>query len=143
MNEIKFNHLGIYVGKRKCRVVLKDDRGRILDKFFFGNNSDGISDLIKRIHNHRTKKCHAVCESTGNLWMRKHDILEDNGIDIILTNKYNTNKYIQNKDNSTVKIKSDKLDALILSDLLRTGLIYESYVPLKELETKGVLSDTG
>ena len=30
------------------------------------------------------------------------------------------------------KIKSDKLDARILSDLLRTDLIYESYVPKRE-----------
>ena len=27
------------------------------------------------------KKCNAVMESTGNMWMRIHDTLEDNGID--------------------------------------------------------------
>ena len=70
----KLNHLGIDVGKRKCRVALKDDRGRILDEFFFSNNSIGILELIKRIHNHGTKKCNAVLESTGNMWMRIHMI---------------------------------------------------------------------
>ena len=63
----KLNHLGIDVGKRKCRAALKDDRGRILDEFFFGNNSDEIIELIKRIHNHATKKCNAVLKSTGNM----------------------------------------------------------------------------
>ena len=84
------NHLGIDVGKRKCRVALKDDRGKIIDEFFFSNNSVGILELIKRIQNHGTKKCNAVLESTGNMWMRIHDTLEDNGIDTILANTYRT-----------------------------------------------------
>ena len=124
------NHLGIDVGKRKCRGALKDDRGKILDEFFFGNNSQGILELIKRTQNYRTKKCNAVLESTGNMWMRIHDTLEDNGIDTILANPYKTKIIAQ------AKIKSDKLDACILSDLLRTGLVYESYVPVKEFREK-------
>ncbi|HSA76359.1 MAG TPA: IS110 family transposase [Nitrosarchaeum sp.] len=124
------NHLGIDVGKRKCRASLKDDRGRILDEFFFGNNSDGIFELIERTQRYRTKKCNAVLESTGNMWMRIHDTLEDYGIDTILANPYRTKIIAQ------AKIKSDKLDARILSDLLRTGLVYESYVPVKEFREK-------
>jgi transposase len=117
VNEKKLNHLGIDVGKRKCMAALKVDRGRILNEFFFGNSYQGILELIKRIHNHRTKKCNAVLESTGNIWMRIHDTVEDNGIDTILANPYKTKIITQ------AKIKSDKLDARILSDLLRTGLI--------------------
>jgi hypothetical protein len=49
------NHLGIDVGKRICRVALKDESGKILDEFFFGNNSQGILELIKRTQNYRTK----------------------------------------------------------------------------------------
>jgi transposase len=51
-----------------------------------------------------------VLESTGNMWMRVHDTLEDNGIDTILANTYKTKIIAQ------AKIKSDKLDARILSD---------------------------
>jgi transposase len=101
--------------KRKCRAALKDNRGKILDEFFFSNNSDEIIKMIKRIHNRGTKKCNAVLESTGNMWMRIHDTLEDNGIDTILANTFKTKIIAQSK------IKSDKLDARILSDLLRTG----------------------
>ena len=64
------------------------------------------------------------------MWMRIHDTLEDNGIDTILANLYKTKIIAQ------AKIKSDKLDAHILSDLLRTGLVYESYVPVKEFREK-------
>ena len=97
MNKKKLNHLGIDVGKRKCRVALKYDREKILDEFFFGNNSQGISELIERTHNHGTKKCNAVLESTGNMWMRIHDTLEDNGIDTILANTFNTKIIAQAK----------------------------------------------
>ena len=58
--------------------------------------------------------------------MRIHDTLEENGIDTILANPYKT------KIIAEAKIKSDKLDARILSDLLRTYLIYESHVPEQE-----------
>ena len=124
------NHLGIDVGKRKCRAAFKDNRGKILDEFFFRNNSNGIIEMIKRIHNHGTKKCNAVLESTGNMWMRIHDTLEENGIDTLLANTFKT------KIIAEAKIKSDKLDARILSNLLRTGLISDSYVPGKEFRDK-------
>ncbi len=58
--------------------------------------------------------------------MRIHDKLEENGIDTILANPYKIKIIAQ------AKMKSDKLDARILSDLLRTGLIYESFVPKQE-----------
>ena len=54
VNEKKLNHLGIDVEKRKCSAALKNDRGKLLDEFFFGNNFDGILDL-KRIYHHGTK----------------------------------------------------------------------------------------
>jgi transposase len=120
------NHLGIDVGKRKCRAAIKDDNGRILDEFFFGNDGSGIHSLLSRIQSRGECSIRAVLESTGNMWIRIHDTLEDNGIDTVLANPYKT------KIIAEAKIKSDKLDAIILSDLLRTDLIYESYVPKQE-----------
>jgi len=131
------NHLGIDVGKRKCRAALKDDKGNILDEFFFGNDANGISNLISRVKINTTHSVtttttttQAVLESTGNMWMRIHDTLEENGIDTVVANPYKT------KIIAEAKIKSDKLDARILSDLLRTDLIYESYVPKQEDRNK-------
>ena len=75
--------------KRKCsRAALKDDKGKILDEFFFSNERNGIHNLLSRIQSHG--KCVVVLESTGNMWMRIHDTLEDNGIDTILANPYKT-----------------------------------------------------
>src|SRR6476661_5353851 len=120
------NHLGIDVGKRKCRAAIKDDKGQVLDEFFFGNDRDGVHNLLSRIQSHGKCSTRAVLESSGNMWMKIHDTLEDNGIDTVLANPYKT------KIIAEAKIKSDKLDAIILSDLLRTDLIYESYVPKQE-----------
>jgi hypothetical protein len=48
------NHLGIdIVGKRKCgRAALKDDKGIILDEFFFGNDKKGICNLLSAMQSH-------------------------------------------------------------------------------------------
>jgi transposase len=131
----KLNHLGIDVGKRKCRAALKDDKGKIVNEFFFGNDANGISDLLSIVKTNSTTTTQAVLESTGNMWMRIHDTLEENGIDTILANPYKTRIIAE------AKIKSDKLDARILADLLRTDLIYQSYVP-KKIGTSEALLDT-
>ena len=71
------------------------------------------------------------------MWMRIHDILEENGIDTMLANPYKTKIMAEAK-----KIKSDKLDARILSDLLRAELILNHMHQREKIETKGVLSGT-
>ena len=54
--------------------------------------------------------------------------MEENGIDTKLANPYKTRIIAEAK-----KIKSDKLDAIeYYLILLRTDLIYESYVPKRE-----------
>ena len=86
----KLNHLGIDVGKRKCRAALKDDKGKIVNEFFFGNDANGISDLLSIVKTNSTTTTQAVLESTGNMWMRIHDTLEEYGIDTLLTNPFKT-----------------------------------------------------
>jgi transposase len=125
------NNLGIDVGKKKFRAALKDERGEIISELFFSNNNEGISTLVKTASYYG--KCTAVLESTANMWIRIHDTFEENGTDTILTNPYKT------KIIAEAKIKSDKLDAKILTDLLRTGLVCESYVPTKEFREKRIL----
>jgi|SRR6476661_5480199 len=88
----RMNNLGIDVGKRKCSAALKDDKGKILDEFFFGNDRNGIHNLLSRIQSHGKCSTKAVLESTGNMWMKIHDILEENEID-------NTCQSVQDKNN--------------------------------------------
>jgi transposase len=106
----RMNNLGIDVGKRKCRaVVLKDDKEKILDKFFFDNDKNGIQCLLlSRIQSHGKCSNRAVLESTGKMWMRIHDMLEENEIDTIYLPIHIQDKKIIAES----KIKSDKLDAI-------------------------------
>lgn len=59
----RMNNLGIDVGKKRCRAALKDDKGEILNEFFFSNNKGGISKLIRSASSYG--ECTAVLESTG------------------------------------------------------------------------------
>jgi transposase len=128
MEEDRMNSIGIDVGKKRCRASIKDQHGRILDELSFSNDSAGIRNLLSKAS--RYGMARAVVESTGNMWIRIHDTLEENGIDTILAHPLKTKLIAE------AKIKSDKLDSRILADLLRGDLVYESYVPSKEFREK-------
>ena len=66
-------------------------------------------------------------ESTSTLWMKLYDALEEEGIPVVLANPYKTRVIAESK------IKNDKVDAAILADLLRAGLVASSYVAEKEV----------
>ena len=61
---------------RSIRISAAPQRGDIIREFF-SNNNEGISALIQSAS--RYGKCTAVLESTGNMWIRIHDTLEENG----------------------------------------------------------------
>ncbi|MFZ0326593.1 MAG: transposase [Nitrososphaeraceae archaeon] len=100
------------------RIHLTERSGQTLNEFFFSNDKDGTNKLTKIVLGYGN--CEAVVESTANMWIRIHDTLEDNGINAVLANPYKTRIIAE------AKIKSDKLDARILADLLRSGLVYQS-----------------
>ncbi len=126
------NNLAIDVGKRKCRAAIKDTQGTILDEFLFANDRDGRTRLIEAAQTY--SPCRAVLESTGNMWIKIHDALEQSGIDTKVAHPYKTRIII-----AEARIKSDKLDARILADLLRADMISESYVPPREFREKRAL----
>jgi len=66
-------------------------------------------------------------ESTGNLWIPIYNHLEDEHIHTILTNPQKTRLIAE------AKIKTDRLDARTLADLLRANLLSASYVPPQEI----------
>ena len=93
------NSIGIDVGKKICRASIKDEHGRILDELSFSNDAAGIGSLLSTAS--RYGDARAVVESTGNMWMRIHDTLEDHGIETVLANPVKTKLIAQ------AKIKSD------------------------------------
>jgi transposase len=67
-------------------------------------------------------------------WVRLYDRLDqEEHIDVILTNPKKTRMIAE------AKIKTDKLDARILSNLVRADLVARSYVPPKEIRLQRAL----
>ncbi len=117
--------IGIDVAKNKCVATLKRDSRDILKQITFYNNTNGITELVEHVKSYGEQAV-AVVESTGNYWIRIHDLLEDNGINTLLANPLKTKVIAQ------ARLKDDKIDSNILADLLRADLVYESFVPDRE-----------
>lgn len=118
-------NIGIDVHKIACVATIKNGRGRTLEQTSFNNDAEGISSFIRHVKAGYAKKgrIRAVCESTANYWIRLHDTLEQHGIDTALAHPAKTKVIAQ------AKLKDDKMDSAMLADLLRSGMIYESFVP--------------
>ncbi|MFQ5833745.1 MAG: IS110 family transposase [Candidatus Thorarchaeota archaeon] len=113
-------YIGIDVHKKFCYACIKDKRGVLLEEFRFLNTDQGFTRLLRAIGARPTK---AVIESTGNLWLRLFLTLEESGVEVILSNPSKT------KAIAEARLKSDKVDAAMLADLLRADLVAPCYVP--------------
>jgi transposase len=100
-----------------------DESGQIIEELPFINNSEGIQALVEKT-SHGEK---AVVESTGNMWLRIYEALEENGVEVKLANPAKT------KAIASARIKTDKLSARILAHLLRADLIAECYVAPRDI----------
>ncbi len=115
-------NIGIDVHKKRCVATVKDESRRILEQTSFDNSVKEIRKFASEIKQ-KYDSARAVCESTANYWIRLHDTLEECGIDTILAHPAKTKIIAQ------ARLKNDKLDSNILADLLRTDMVYESFVP--------------
>jgi len=124
------NSIGIDIGKKKCSAAIRNNEsGEILEEMVLTRDRQGMMSLIQRVEE-LGQPCRAVVESTSNMWIMVHDTLEEHGIDTILAHPYKTRIIAE------AKVKNDRLDSRILSDLLRANMVYESYVPQKEFREK-------
>lgn len=115
-------YIGIDVHMKKCMATIKGKERSILKQTSFNNDTNGISAFAVTVRN-QYWPAKAVCESTGNYWILPYDMLSEEGIDMKLANPKNTKVIAQ------AKLKDDKVDSEVLSDLLRSDMISESYVP--------------
>ena len=123
--------VGVDIHKRSGFAVIKDDDGSVLGSFPFKNNRRGISEFVQRLGGFRDVR--VAVESSGNYWVRLYEALEECGIRVVLTNPLKTRAIAE------ARIKTDKLDASTLADLLRAGLVAECYVPPREVRDRRAL----
>jgi transposase len=118
-------YVGIDVHKRFCQAALMGEDGRILHELRFENTLEGATSLVNLA---RTMNPHvkAVVEPSANYWIKIYDKLEDEGVEVKLSNPSRT------KAIAEARAKMDKLDAKTLAYLLRGDLVAESYVPTRK-----------
>lgn len=115
------NNIGIDIGKSKCAVCMMDQDGEVLEETSYTNTSRTAA-LLARYAVDKYGPSRAVCESTGNLWQKTFTAFEKAGISIILSNPFKTKAIAESS------VKTDKVDARVLADLLRVGMIGKCHV---------------
>jgi transposase len=130
MNET-MNYVGIDVHKQSFQAAVVDQTGSCLEEFRLRNNREGIQQLIERVGYYGSFQ--AVVESSANYWTKLFDVMQENHVSIKLSNPYKT------KAIAEAKVKTDKIDARTLAQLLRADLVAECYVPSKENREKRAL----
>ncbi len=121
--------IGIDIGKRKCVTCIMDSKGNILEESSYANTVAGASEFAASA---RTEygQCRAVCESTGNHWIKTADAFEQAGIPIDLANPFKI------KAIAWASIKNDTVDARTLAHLLRADLVPACHIG--STESRGI-----
>ena len=103
-------------GERSVQIVLKDDPGRVMKEAKVGKDEERMLDFLDGT------QAKIVMESGYN-HQHIYDVLKERGCDVTAAHPFMV------KAITYVRVKTDKVDARMLADLLRVGIIPEAYVP--------------
>ncbi len=107
--------------KNYLQTAVMDEQGNLLSQERIPNRDENIEEFASK----RLRDSHAeiVIESSST-WYHVYELLSRNqNCHVVLSNPVKT------KAIASAKVKTDKVDALTLANLLRTGYIPESYIP--------------
>ena len=122
------HYIGVDYHKKYSYVVVKDEQGRRERKGMVNNTKEEFQKFLKPYLPGK-----AALEATRN-WGLIYDWLEEILDDVALAHPLKVRAIAE------ARIKTDKISADILADLLRSNLLPEAYVPGKETrEAKNVL----
>lgn len=115
-------YCGLDLHKRSSYIIIKNGTGRQLIKGKVANSKDTITHFFAPFKGYNIK---VAIEATSNYyWMYETlENMDDINMDVNLSHPLKT------KAIADAKIKSDKIDANILSDLIRSNLLPTSYIP--------------
>ena len=117
------NYIGMDIHKQFTVAVAKDRDGNKLAENKFDNNKSNFEMFLKDFVPEETK---IVIESTS-IWEYIYEMLDEMKFEVKLANPTKTRAIAE------ARIKTDKVDADTLCDLLRANLIAECYIPPKEI----------
>ena len=115
--------VGMDLHKNYLQVATMDDKGKVLQNRRIINNMNQISRFFRNIN----PPAKVVMESSC-VWYNIYEYLYDEKkLDVVLSNPLKTRTI------ASAKIKTDKLDAVKLANLLRGGYMAECYVPNRRI----------
>jgi transposase len=122
-SKIPTMYIGMDLHKKYLQIAALDENGKLIRNSRIDNDLVEVGKFFRDINNENPK---VVMESSG-VWYNVYEYLsKQKHLDIVLSNP------IKTKAIATAKIKTDKLDALKLANLLRGGYIAECYIPDKK-----------
>ena len=117
-----FRFVGIDLGARKCQVCITDQDGQVLINTSVISNMAAIAALLKRFD---ALPAPVAVEATFS-WYWLADGLKDLGCDVHLVHAAKCSAI------TTAKVKTDRRDAEILAQLLRSNMLPEAYLYPRE-----------
>ena len=114
-------YVGLDVHKEFCQAAVIDASGQVLSNEKFSSTQDELNKFLARF-----KRAKFVLESTG-IWEFIYEGIEKKGFEVQLAHPLKVRAIAE------AKVKTDKVDAETLANLLRADLIPRSWVPSKDV----------
>lgn len=112
--------VGMDLHKNYLQIAVMNEKGEVLENSKIDNNLKQVGEFFDNLNNEKTR---IVMESSC-VWYNIYSYLsEKKHLNVVLSNPIKTRAI------ASAKIKTDKLDAVKLANLLRGGYIAECYVP--------------
>ena len=115
------------LGQKNIQAVLKNKDGKIIKENKIQRNTKTILEFLE---NNNTDKDHNnidIVMESGYNYQYLYDLLQDVGYNVKVAHP------LMVKAIAYAKVKTNKVDARILADLLRMDMIPECYIPNKEI----------
>lgn len=116
------NYVGLDVHKEYCQAAIQDESGTLLAKRRIPTSEIGFKQLAREMG----KECSMVMEASSSFYV-PYDFFTGRGYEVRVAHPKKV------KAIADARVKTDKIDAKVLADLLRANLIPESYVPGKPI----------
>lgn len=117
-DKMKEIYCGMDIHKESITGCVIDKGGNVIRHHTFPSRKEGIKAFLYNISNAEIETAIEAC----GIWRGVYKILADSGYEIKLANPKKTNDIACRK-------KTDKVDARILADLLRTNYLPEVWIP--------------
>jgi len=119
--------IGLDIHKKSCQATVLDERGDIIERRRFDSRTDAIKAFIQE---HQDSK--VALEATG-MFEHFYKTIRSCGVQVVVANPLKTRLI------ADAKVKTDKVDSLILAQLMYADMLPESYVA--DDETRAVRKD--